>query len=240
MERYLKLKDPFAPNIPEKFNIPHYLTTPFRIRDKDRFIYCSEENADKFLTEAQRSMIVWDSLQRAGYGPKDGQYGIERLLSNKTFLDAFPLHDGPYQTKKDEEFKSLRQLLYKRWAHPLYAFHKNQPLNHIRQYFGEKVGMYFTWVGHYTYWLLWPTIIGIIVMLYGISTVVTSRNPIAADACGEPFPTYQFNDSGVPVGPPGVSFTSVYVYVYLHVYSLSVSFNNSFNRQLHFLHVSYM
>ena len=37
MERYLKLKDPFAPNIPDKFNIPHYLTAPFRIRDKDRW-----------------------------------------------------------------------------------------------------------------------------------------------------------------------------------------------------------
>ena len=69
------------------------------------------------------------------------------------------------------------------------------------------------------------------------STII---NSCSADACGEPFPTYQFNDSGVPVGPPGMSFTSVYVYVYLHVYSLSVSFNNSFNRQLHFLHVSYM
>ena len=37
MERCLKLKDPLAPNIPEKFHIPHYLTAPFRIRDKDRW-----------------------------------------------------------------------------------------------------------------------------------------------------------------------------------------------------------
>ena len=75
MERCLKLKDPLAPDIPEKFHIPHYLTAPFRIRDKDRFLFCSEENAGKFLNDAQRSMIVWDSLQRASYGPKDGQYG---------------------------------------------------------------------------------------------------------------------------------------------------------------------
>ena len=49
-----------------------------------------------------------------------------------------------------------------------------------RRYFGEKVGLYFTWIGHYTTWLIIATIIGILVMLYGVTTIYFPlRNPIA-------------------------------------------------------------
>ena len=40
-----------------------------------RFLNCKEDNADKFFTPAQRSMIVWDILQRVPYGDKEEQYG---------------------------------------------------------------------------------------------------------------------------------------------------------------------
>ena len=45
-----------------------------------------------------------------------------------------------------------------------------------RRYFGEKVGIYFTWIGFYTTWLLPASIVGIIVLIYGLTTVV---NPVA-------------------------------------------------------------
>jgi hypothetical protein len=35
----------------------------------------------------------------------------------------------------------------------------DQPIDLIRDYFGEKVGMYFEFLGHYTTWLL-PLAIG--------------------------------------------------------------------------------
>lgn len=47
---------------------------------------------------------------------------------------------------------------------------------HFRRYFGEKIGIYFTWLGFYTTWLLPASIVGFIVFLYGLSTVF---NPIA-------------------------------------------------------------
>ena len=43
-----------------------------------RFLDCKEDNADKFFTPAQRSMIVWDILQRVPYGEKEEQYGEGR------------------------------------------------------------------------------------------------------------------------------------------------------------------
>ena len=41
----------------------------------------------------------------------------------------------------------------------------------LRRYFGEKVGIYFTWLGFYTTWLLPASIVGLIVMIYGLTTV---------------------------------------------------------------------
>lgn len=46
------------------------------------------------------------------------------------------------------------------------------PLN--RKYFGEQIGLYFAWLGVYTQFLIPPSVLGIIVFLYGIFTVDTN------------------------------------------------------------------
>lgn len=40
-----------------------------------------------------------------------------------------------------------------------------------RKYFGEQIGLYFAWLGVYTQLLIPPSVLGIIVFLYGIFTV---------------------------------------------------------------------
>lgn len=40
-----------------------------------------------------------------------------------------------------------------------------------RKYFGEKVGLYFAWLGAYTQMLIPASIVGVIVFLYGCATV---------------------------------------------------------------------
>uniref|UniRef100_A0A669DNK7 Anoctamin n=1 Tax=Oreochromis niloticus TaxID=8128 RepID=A0A669DNK7_ORENI len=71
------------------------------------------------------------------------------LLANGVYTSAYPLHDV-----------SITLLVL--W--PLYLFSS-------RKYFGEKVGLYFAWLGVYTQMLIPAAIIGVIVFLYGCATV---------------------------------------------------------------------
>uniref|UniRef100_A0AAZ3SHX1 Anoctamin n=1 Tax=Oncorhynchus tshawytscha TaxID=74940 RepID=A0AAZ3SHX1_ONCTS len=51
------------------------------------------------------------------------------------------------------------------------AFYKYQPVDLIRKYFGEKIGLYFAWLGVYTQLLIPASMVGIIVFCYGCYTV---------------------------------------------------------------------
>uniref|UniRef100_A0A8C1JIL8 Anoctamin n=1 Tax=Cyprinus carpio TaxID=7962 RepID=A0A8C1JIL8_CYPCA len=54
------------------------------------------------------------------------------------------------------------------------AFYKYQPVDLIRKYFGEKIGLYFAWLGVYTQLLIPASVVGIIVFFYGWATVETN------------------------------------------------------------------
>uniref|UniRef100_A0A4W5MLI9 Anoctamin n=1 Tax=Hucho hucho TaxID=62062 RepID=A0A4W5MLI9_9TELE len=62
------------------------------------------------------------------------------------------------------------QILYEEWA-SYSVFYKYQPIGLIRKYFGEKIGLYFAWLGVYTQMLIPASIVGAIVFLYGCATV---------------------------------------------------------------------
>ena len=62
-------------------------------------------------------------------------------------------------------------------------WYKYQPLDHIRDYFGEKIAIYFAWLGFYTGWLLPAAIVGLAVFLYGLFTL--DENSIANEVCGD-------------------------------------------------------
>ena len=45
------------------------------------------------------------------------------------------------------------------------------PVIFSRKYFGEKIGLYFAWLGLYTQMLIPASVVGVIVFLYGCATV---------------------------------------------------------------------
>ncbi|NXD11340.1 ANO2 protein, partial [Nothocercus nigrocapillus] len=61
-------------------------------------------------------------------------------------------------------------LLYQEWAR-YGVFYKFQPIDLIRKYFGEKIGLYFAWLGLYTEFLIPSSVVGVIVFFYGCITI---------------------------------------------------------------------
>ena len=144
-------------------------------------------------------MLTFLILQRIRYGPKPSHIGIGKLLNRGAYGAAFPLHDGPKDPDYVEKSLPIRNKLWSQWSEMKNIF-KFQPLDTIRGYFGEKIGLctgtyqpiknfvriilltllliptrqpsylayYFAWLGFYTTWLIFPTILGLITFFYGI------------------------------------------------------------------------
>ncbi|XP_075550240.1 anoctamin-4-like [Dermacentor variabilis] len=113
----------------------------------------------------------------AHYIPNDYLPGIHNLLSVEAYLAAYPLHDGPFgkgRYNKAMETYSERRVLYAEWGRAR-CWYKEQPLFLIRRYFGEKVGLYFAWVGFYTTMLILPAFVGIFTSLYGLAYMLTNK-----------------------------------------------------------------
>uniref|UniRef100_A0A672Z5D2 Anoctamin n=1 Tax=Sphaeramia orbicularis TaxID=375764 RepID=A0A672Z5D2_9TELE len=182
----LKIKVPFkASDIPHGQDVPlEWLSHPFRLPEHimrpvpDYFTYPFDKgktdfflinDKDTFFPPSTRNRIVFYILARCPYykeGRNDREKtGIKRLLSNGTYTAAFPLHDVRHKYDLTTT-QSERYNLYKHWARFL-CFYKEQPLNLIRKYYGEKIGIYFAWLGFYTEMLFFAAVMGLICFTYG-------------------------------------------------------------------------
>uniref|UniRef100_A0A8C6N4T6 Anoctamin n=1 Tax=Mus spicilegus TaxID=10103 RepID=A0A8C6N4T6_MUSSI len=183
-----KITDPIQPKVAEhRPQTTKRLSYPFS-REKQHLFDLTDR--DSFFDSKTRSTIVYEILKRTtctkakysmGQGEgrrkdsallskrrKCGKYGITSLLANGVYSAAYPLHDGDYEGD-NVEFND-RKLLYEEWA-SYGVFYKYQPIDLVRKYFGEKVGLYFAWLGAYTQMLIPASIVGVIVFLYGCATV---------------------------------------------------------------------
>ncbi|PNJ38921.1 ANO1 isoform 5 [Pongo abelii] len=161
-----KITDPIQPKVAEhRPQTVKRLSYPFS-REKQHLFDLSDK--DSFFDSKTRSTIVYEILKRTTCTKAKYSMGITSLLANGVYAAAYPLHDGDYEGE-NVEFND-RKLLYEEWA--CYGvFYKYQPIDLVRKYFGEKIGLYFAWLGVYTQMLIPASIVGIIVFLYGCATM---------------------------------------------------------------------
>nr|XP_048300055.1 anoctamin-2 [Myodes glareolus] len=160
------LSSPLQPRVPEHSNNRmKNLSYPFS-REK-MYLYNIQEK-DTFFDNATRSRIVHEILKRTACSRANNTMGINSLIANNIYEAAYPLHDGEYDSPGDD--MNDRKLLYQEWAR-YGVFYKFQPIDLIRKYFGEKIGLYFAWLGLYTSFLIPSSVIGVVVFLYGCATI---------------------------------------------------------------------
>uniref|UniRef100_A0A8C1M6N7 Anoctamin n=1 Tax=Cyprinus carpio TaxID=7962 RepID=A0A8C1M6N7_CYPCA len=195
----LKIKVPFKTNdIPDKKDVPmSWLCTPYRLPehvmqpepdyftatfDKSKIDFFLIEDKETFFPPSTRNRIVYYILSRCQYSKEDkDKKGIKRLLNNGTYIAAFPL-DLRFRRSRDANCDSERYALYKYWAR-FSRFYKEQPLNLIRKYYGEKIGIYFAWLGFYTEMLSYAAVVGLLCFIYGVASF--DENIWSKEICNE-------------------------------------------------------
>lgn len=84
------------------------------------------------------------------------------VVKDKHILAFYPLHNK-------ERLDSLTNKVLVKWQMPW-----NTPLWDIKEYFGEKIGLYFTFLSHYTTWCMYPMLLGLAIQLHVAVTSNTS------------------------------------------------------------------
>ncbi|XP_061405119.1 anoctamin-1-like isoform X2 [Lethenteron reissneri] len=162
--RATALLRPRTPQSEREARIKH-LSLPFS-RDKEHLFDIRDK--DTYFTSSQRSKIVREILKRAVVTRGKHSIGLTRLLASGVYSAAYPLHDGDYDVTTGPG--NDRKVLYEEWA-SYGVFYKYQPIDLIRKYFGEKIGLYFAWLGVYTALLIPVSALGVVVFAYGCLTL---------------------------------------------------------------------
>ncbi|KAL4624317.1 anoctamin-9 isoform X1 [Arapaima gigas] len=121
------------------------------------------------LSLCSRIRIVHFILDHTSIKVDSEEENLEHLMKKNVFETKFCVHEK----KKQKE-------LTKSWARWTACF-QGQPINEVRSYFGEKIALYFLWLGWYTFLLIPAAILGIIVFLYGLAFFSTS--PLINEVC---------------------------------------------------------
>lgn len=135
--------------------------------------YEGVEHKGSFLTSQERASIVLHLLQSVrashddtigGLGFLEGQSIVPILLNAGFISQLLPLHNS-------DQLKRLQH----NWLRQIWA---PQPLDQICEYFGEKIGIYFAWLSHYTKALCAPAFFGLLYWMF-----VSGGKQLAEDVC---------------------------------------------------------
>lgn len=60
-------------------------------------------------------------------------------------------------------------------------WYRYQPLDHIKDYFGVKIALYFAWLGFYTHMLLLAAVVGVGCFIYSWATLYDNQPRFESD-----------------------------------------------------------
>ncbi|OQR89416.1 hypothetical protein ACHHYP_06299 [Achlya hypogyna] len=89
-----------------------------------------------------------NSIIHAHTGDGGCHLNVQMLQMKDCLVTSFPLHNFEERDRLNEKWIKWSSLPW------------DQPYSEIKDYYGEKVGLYFVWLGHYTTWLIAPSIVG--------------------------------------------------------------------------------
>ncbi|XP_022914526.2 anoctamin-1-like [Onthophagus taurus] len=207
----------------KKFPPQQYKLTAEFSRDK---YYLFDVDDPNFFNIGVRISVISYILDREKYGKEDHSKGIKNLISTDVYKAAYPLHDGDLNNKS-----SKRKLLLDEWA-SVSKWVKYQPIDDIKDYFGVKFALYFTWLGFYTHMLIPASIVGILCLLYGIISIqndtlsgdICNKDIVMCPLCDRVCNFWQLKDSCVYskivrlIDNPATIFFAVFMSVWAAVY----------------------
>ncbi|GAU97283.1 hypothetical protein RvY_08607-2 [Ramazzottius varieornatus] len=153
---------------------PHFVSTAFSKQKENLFKIPHDES--QFFSPLQRSRLLWEALNRIqSTDPHHDQLSMGSLLANKTYLAVYPLHDGSCEddVRPTKDHQTSRAALFDQWGR-FRKFYKLQPIDHIKNYFGERMGFYFGWMEFYTLMLLPAAVVGLLCLLFGAFSMGSS------------------------------------------------------------------
>ncbi|XP_031148568.1 anoctamin-9-like isoform X2 [Sander lucioperca] len=136
----------------------------YLLKVSDSCNWCGDERGS--VTQSTRIRMVNFILQHTYINTGEN---LDELLMKHVFETMFCLHER----KKQKDLK-------KKWARWSGLF-TEQPFNDVKCYLGEKVALYYLWLGLYTKLLIPAAVLGVIVFLYGLAFFNT--NPLITEVC---------------------------------------------------------
>ncbi|XP_067849856.1 anoctamin-9 isoform X2 [Heptranchias perlo] len=141
------------------------------------------------------NFILWKTRYSPNDVNEDDPYvrnSLRKLLKDGTFKAVFPLHErcccrGRKVPGSEDQCRLCKEGIWEKerklrleWAEWKCLF-KKQPIDEIREYFGERIALYFAWLGWYTTMLVPAAVFGALVFLYGL--VYFGSNQVSKEIC---------------------------------------------------------
>ncbi|KAF2896722.1 hypothetical protein ILUMI_09451 [Ignelater luminosus] len=152
---------PYVP--PEELNYPPCLTMCFEKKWRQEI---KEDTSTQEISTAEKIIFIHEKVNRAKFGIKSEEFGIDEMILKGIITAAYPLHEGSAESKQQQS-RSDRQNLTSLWAKSSW-YSQRQPLRLVNKYFGPEIAFYFAWMGYLAALLTPPAIFSFVIFLLSI------------------------------------------------------------------------